>query len=68
MSNHSSHIKESGKTLAPEYGPETVTEAESRLHRYYLSLGPGDRAAFAAVLIKDLVTFKAMQRMERNAR
>ena len=66
MSDQSSHFKGVGRTLAPEYGLETVTER--RLHRYYLSLDPEDRGAFTAVLITEVVTLKALQRMERNAR
>ena len=51
MTDHSSHIKEIGTTLAPEYGPESTTEAESSLHQYYLSLQGPDRTGFVTALI-----------------
>ena len=60
MSDLSSHIKEIGKTLAAEYGPETPSEAVDRLLRYYQKLDEADKYAFVAALIGELMTLKAM--------
>ena len=62
MSNLSRHTKEIGKTLAPEYGPESSSEAVDRLFKYYEKLGQAERTAFVAALIGELITLKAKQR------
>ena len=61
MSDLSRHIKEISKTLAPEYGPESSSDAVDRLLNYYLKLGQ-ERTAFVAALIGELVTLKTMYR------
>ena len=63
MSNLSRHTKEIGKTLAPEYGPESPSEAVDRLFKYYEKLDQADRTAFVAALIGELVTLKVMGRV-----
>ena len=68
MRNFSPYItKEVGKTLAPEYGPESPSEAVDRLFKYYEKLGQAERTAFAAALIGELVTLKAMGRVRMLA-
>ena len=60
--NLQSHTKEIGKTLAPEYGPESPGEAIDRLLEYYLKHSHQDRTEIAAVMIAELVTLKTMRR------
>lgn len=62
MSNLQRHIEEIGKTLAPEYGPESSSEAADRLLEYYQKLSPVDQVGFVAALIGEVVTLKVMQR------
>ena len=62
MSNLSPHIKEIGKTLAPEYGPESPSQAVDRLLRYYRREGDQGKQAFVAALIGECVTLKAKSR------
>ena len=68
MTDHSFQYNEIGRPPTPEYCPATVTQAESYLHQYYLSLDQGVRAALATVLIAEVVTLKTHQRTEGNAR
>ena len=62
MSDLQPHIKEIGKTLGAEYGPETPSAAVDRLFEYYQKLNPEDRMAFVAALIGELVTLKTMEK------
>ena len=62
MSNLQQHIKEIAKTLAPEYGPESPSEAVNRLLEYYQRFDTPDRTAFVAALIGELVTMKTKER------
>ena len=62
MSNLQRHIEEISKTLAPEYGPESPSEAVDRLLEYYQKLSPVDHVGFVAALIGEVVTLKVMQR------
>ncbi len=68
MSNLQRHIEEIGKTLAPEYGPESSSDAVDRLLEYYQKLSPQDQVGFVAALIGEVVTLKVvMQRyMEKR--
>lgn len=66
MSDLSLHIKEIGKTLAPEYGPESSSDAVDRLLEYYLKLDQESRPAFVAALIGELVMLKVIGRMEQR--
>ena len=68
MSDLSRHIKEIGETLAPEYGPESSSDAVDRLLEYYLKLDWDGRTAFVAALIGELVTLKTMYRTAQRAR
>ena len=61
MSDLDLHIKEIGKTLTPERGPETPGEAVERLLAYYLNLEPAEQPAFVAALITEAVSLKAMR-------
>ncbi len=61
MSDFKPHVKEMGKTLAPERGPETPGEAVERLLAYYLNLEPAAQTAFVAALITGAVSLKAMR-------
>ena len=69
MSNLQRHIEEISKTLAPEYGPESPSEAVDRLLEYYQKLGPVDQVGFVAALVGEVITLKVMQRCmeERKA-
>ncbi len=64
MSNLSPHIRELNKTLAPEYGPETPSEAVSRLLEHYQRLDEQGQLAFVAALIGDAVTQRMIARPE----
>ena len=66
MSNLSPHLKEIGKTLAPEYGPESPNEAVERLFRYYRRAGDQGKHAFVAALIAECVALKAMLRSPKE--
>ena len=68
MSDLSHHIKEIGKTLTPEHGPESPGGAVDRLLEYYMKLDWHDRTAFVAALIGELVTLKVSQRLEQALR
>ena len=57
-----SGIKEIGKTLAPEYGPEMPGEAVVRLFEYYQRLNEADGLEFVSVLVTDYVALKARVR------
>ena len=62
MPNLQDHIKEISKTLAPEYGPESSSEAVDRLLEYYEKLDEQSKAGFVAALIGEVVTLKTMPR------
>ena len=64
MSNLSPHIKELSKTLNPLYGPETPSEAVNRLLGFYQRLPEGERFAFVATLIGDVVTERTQARQK----
>ena len=66
MSDLQKHTREIGKTLAPEYGPESPGEAIDRLLNYYLKQGHEDRTEIAAVMIAELVTLKTMRRSQER--
>ena len=66
MSNLSPHLKEIGKTLAPEYGPESPNEAVERLFRYYRRAGDQGKHAFVAALIAECVALKAILRSRKD--
>ena len=68
MSNLKPHIREIGKTLTPERGPETPGEAVERLFAYYLNLEPAAQPAFVAALITEAVSLKAMRLAARPQR
>ena len=68
MSDLSRHIKEIGETLAPEYGPESSSDAVDRLLEYYLKLDRDGRTTFVAALIGELVTLKTMYRTAQRVR
>ena len=67
MSDLKPHIKEIGKTMTPERGPETPGEAVERLLAYYLNLEPLEQPAFVAALITEAVSLKAMHFAMRPA-
>lgn len=67
MSDLEPHIKEIGKTLTPERGPETPGEAVERLLAYYLNLEPAEQPAFVAALITEAVSLKAMRSATRSS-
>ena len=60
MSNLKPHIKEIGKTLTPERGPETPGDAVERLLTYYLNLERAEQLAFVAALMTEAVSLKTM--------
>ena len=64
MSILSPHIAEVGKTLSPLYGPETPTEAVNRLLGFYQRLPEGERFAFVATLIGELVMERIQARQK----
>ena len=57
------HVRAVGITLIPERGPESPSDAISRLFGYYRRLGPNDRTEFVAVLIHEFVTLKTRRRV-----
>ena len=65
MSNLKPHIKEIGKSLTPDRGPETPGGAVERLLAYYLNLEPAEQPAFVAALITEAVSLKAMRSAAR---
>lgn len=67
MSDLQSHTREVGKTLAPEYGPETPSDAVDRLLECYQKLDEAERYGFVAALIGELVTLKTAGRYRRPA-
>ena len=64
MSDLSRHIREVGITRAPEYGPETPSEAVNRLLRFYQRLDEVERFAFVATLVGELVTERTKARQK----
>lgn len=60
MLNLKPHIREIGKTLTPERGPETPAEAVERLLAYYQNLEPAEQTAFVAALMTEAVSLKTM--------
>ncbi len=61
------NIKEIGKTLAPEYGPETPGEAVIRLFEYYQRLDGADALEFVSALATDYVALKARHAVRRGS-
>ena len=55
-------LKELGKTLDPARGPETPTEAVDRLLGFYQRLPDGERFAFVAAFIGEVVTERTRAR------
>ena len=66
MSILQDHIKEIGKTLAPEYGLESPNEAVNRLFEYYQKLTEEAQIAFVGALIGEVVTLKTMRPFGRR--
>ncbi len=65
MKDLHSHIEEIANTLAPEHGPESPSEAVSRLLKYYERLGRDEQFPFVAVLLYELVALRASNRAQR---